>query len=195
MKANINFVLPRLATGGDLHHKNEDGALQLADLIDQGVTHIVDCRIEANDEEFVAGLDPDTGYLHIGVDDDGGCMPHDWYDAGTGWVLDVLDADPDHVVFVHCHMGINRGPSLTYAAMLAMGYDPVAAIELIRNARPVAAVGYAEDALEWFHVSRDIAADERRAERDALGAWRAENPHDTLRIIRRIRRGDDPMAA
>jgi dual specificity phosphatase 3 len=194
MKANINFVLPRLATGGDLHHDNAIGERQLIDLINQGVTHIVDCRMEADDEEFVHGLDPEMGYLHIGVDDDGGHMPHGWYEHGTHWILEALD-DSDAVVFVQCHMGINRGPSLTYAAMLAIGYDPVAAIDIIRNARPVAAVGYAEDALDWFHISRDSAADERQSERAELRAWRSENPHDTVRIIRRIRRGEDPMAA
>ena len=29
MKANLDFVLPRLATGGDLHHDLEKGASQL----------------------------------------------------------------------------------------------------------------------------------------------------------------------
>jgi dual specificity phosphatase 3 len=134
-------------------------------------------------------------YLHIGVDDDGCQMPHDWYEFGTRWILHELDADPDAVVFVHCHMGINRGPTLTFAAMLEMGYDPVAAIDRIRTNRPIAAVGYAEDALDWFHISHDIAADDRQADRDALGEWRKENPHDTVRIIRQIRRGQDSMAA
>jgi dual specificity phosphatase 3 len=195
MKANIDFVLPRLATGGDLHHDDEKGASQLVDLIEQYVSHIVDCRMEANDEDFVAEVDPDMHYLHIGVDDDGGQMPHDWYENGTGWIVEALETDPAAVVFVHCHMGINRGPSLTFAAMLAMGYHPVTAIDQIRTNRPIAAVGYAEDALDWFHVSRDIAADDRQTDRDALSEWRAENPHDTVRIIRQIRRGQDPMAA
>lgn len=195
MRANINFILPRLATGGDLHHDDGKGASQLADLIEQYVSHIVDCRIEANDEDFVTELDPDMHYLHHGVDDDGGQMPHDWFEAGTKWVLDALSTDPNAVVFVHCHMGINRGPSLAYATMLAMGHDPAAAIDLIRTNRPVANVGYAEDALDWFHISRDIAADQRQADQKALSEWRAEHPHETVRIIRQIRRGQDPMAA
>ena len=33
MKANIDLVLPRLATGGDLHHDVEIGAWQLVDLV------------------------------------------------------------------------------------------------------------------------------------------------------------------
>lgn len=51
MKANIDFVLPRLATGGD---------------------------------------------LHIGVGDDGGQMPHDWYQFGTGWIKDNEQTGPAH---------------------------------------------------------------------------------------------------
>ena len=194
IKANINFVLPQLATGGDLHHDDEKGARQLLDLIEQYVSHMVDCRLEANDEEFVVELDPDMQYLHIGVDDDGGKMPHSWYEQGTQWIINAIEQDPLAVVFVHCHMGVNRGPSMAFAAMLAMGHDPVDAIDKIRSARPVAAVGYAEDALNWFHVSRDIAFDTRKANHEALEAWRNDNPHETSRIIRSIRRGEDPLA-
>ena len=32
-------------------------------------------------------------YLHIGVDDDGDPMPHDWYEFGTGWILDALETE------------------------------------------------------------------------------------------------------
>lgn len=117
-------------------------------------------------------------------------MPHDWYEFGTGWILDALETDPAAVVFVHCHMGINRGPSLTFATMLEMGYEPVAAIDRIRTTRPIAAVGYAEDALDWFHISHDIAADDRQTDRDALREWRAAHPHETIRIIRQIRRAE-----
>jgi hypothetical protein len=79
--------------------------------------------------------------------------------------------------------------------MLAGGYGPVGAIDMIRAGRPIANVGYAEDALGWFRMSRDIAADQRRIEWAELQPWRAENPHDTVRIIRRIRLGEDPIVA
>jgi predicted protein tyrosine phosphatase len=85
------------------------------------------------------------GYLHLGVDE-----------YRTYWALEALD-DPDAVVLVHCHMDINRGPRLTFATMLASGHDPVAAIDMIRIARPIANVGCVEDALGWFRISSDRA--------------------------------------
>lgn len=194
-KANIDFVLPRLATGGDLHEDDHKAIDQLADMIDHDVTHMVDCRLEANDEEFVTSHDREMKYLHLGVDDDGGQMPHSWYEEGTNWIIKALRADSYNHVVVHCHMGINRGPSLAFAAMLAMGHDPVKAIDKIRTARPIAGVSYAEDALNWFHVSRDIAADQRAADKAALRAWREANPHETTRIVRKIRRGESPMGS
>ena len=127
-------------------------------------------------------------YLYLPVDDDGGSIPHSWYEQGTKWVIDSLEESANGKVVVHCHMGINRGPSLTFATMLVMGYDPVEAIDMIRTARSIANVGYAEDALNWFHISRNIADGKRKENEGALGAWRLENPHDTKRIIRTIRR-------
>ena len=193
-KANVDFVLPRLATGGDLHEDNAIARDQLADLIDQYVDFIVDTLLEFTDEEYVAHMDPEMKYLHLPVDDDGGEMPRSWYETGTRWVIDALNSSKDGKVFIHCHMGINRGPSLTFATMLVLGYDPVEAIDMIREARPIANVGYAEDALNWFHISQDIAFEERKANQRALKAWRKANPHETSRIIRTIRRGEDPLA-
>lgn len=188
VKANIDFVLPRLATGGDLHEDNEIAGMQLVYLIDQDVDYLLDTRLEASDEEFVAQLDPEMNYLYLPVDDDGGSMPHSWYEQGTKWVIDALEESANGKVVVHCHMGINRGPSLTFATMLVMGHDPVEAIDMIRTARSIANVGYAEAALNWFHISRNIADGKRKENEDALEAWRLENPHDTKRIIRTIRR-------
>ena len=95
--------------------------------------------------------------------------------------------DPDAVVLTHCHMGINRGPSLGFAVLLAQGWDPVDAIAAIRAARPQANVWYAADALDWHHARtgvRDTVAAEQHA---ALAAWRQANPLDVVRIIRQIR--------
>ena len=30
------------------------------------------------------------GYVHLVADDDGGHMPHDWYEYGTYWSLEAL---------------------------------------------------------------------------------------------------------
>jgi protein-tyrosine phosphatase len=62
----------------------------------------------------------------------------------------IESAGPDAVALTHCQMGINRGPSLGFAVLLAQGWDPAEAIAAIRAARPCANVWYAADALTWY---------------------------------------------
>ena len=185
--ANAHFVTERIAVGGDLDAYDEALAVrQLEELVRLGITHIVDVRLEWTDEEFVAALAPDVGYLHLGVDDAGQRIPAAWFDAVTEWSLAAL-TDPGAKVLLHCHMGINRGPSAGYAVLLALGFDPVDALDLIRSRRAIAHVAYAEDALDW-HLDRTGATPElRRSEHARLRRWRRENQLDVGAVIRRIR--------
>jgi len=89
--------------------------------------------------------------------------------------LEARAADPDAGVLLHCHMGINRGPSAAYAVLLSLGWDPIAAIAVIRAKRPIAAVGYAEDALDWWHRRTDASPAHRRADVERLARWRLAN--------------------
>jgi hypothetical protein len=123
------------------------------------------------------------------VDDAGGRQPDRWYDQGVAFARAAL-AEADSRVLIHCHMGINPGPSLTYAVLLDLGWDPVEAIEAIRTARPIAGVLYAEDALDWFHRSHAIHPVQRLDDHQRLAAWRQDNWIDVARIIRQQRAAD-----
>jgi hypothetical protein len=187
MVANADFVTPRLAIGGDLDYWDHQHARnQLAELVDVGVTHIVDARVEASDQDLVAALAPQVGYLHHGMDDAGQRVPGRWFDVGVGFVLDAL-RDPEAVVLTHCHMGINRGPSLGYAVLLAQGWDLVEALDAIRGARPIAAIGYAEDAAAWHHRRTAASSEQRRRDLQQLAQWRRANNIDVETIIRQVR--------
>jgi dual specificity phosphatase 3 len=185
---DISFVTDRVATGGDLplHLGRDVMRDHLAELRSAGVTHVIDNRLEWSDEQFVAVHCPDMTYLHNGQDDIGQRMPDCWFDRGVDFALDAL-ARPGTVVLSHCHMGINRGPSMTYALLLALGHDPVEALATIRSARPIAAIAYAQDALSWWHRRAGAAPACRSAERAAVDAWFGANPLDVMRIIREIR--------
>ena len=93
-------------------------------------------------------------------------------------------AGPDAVVLTHCHMGINRGPSLGFAVLLHQGWDPVDAIAAIRAARPIANVWYTRDALAWHHTRHGTDPYDDLVR---LQAWRLANPLDVVRIIRGAR--------
>lgn len=187
--ANAHFVTPRLVVGGDLDQRDDLlAAAQLGELVEHGLTHLVDARVEADDRDFVAGLAPDVTYHWHGMDDAGQRVPGSWFERGVGFVLDAWRADPAAVVLVHCHMGINRGPSLGYAVLLALGWDLVEAIHAIRAVRPIAHVAYAEDALRWHHDRVGAGSGQRRCDRDRLASWRRQHPLDVVRVIAEERR-------
>lgn len=176
----------RLVLTGDLPVDPDDALRQLAVWVEAGVTHIVDARMEWSDEDLVAEVAPHIRYLHNGADDAGQRMPDDWFDRAVDFALAALDS-PEAKVLVHCHMGINRGPSLAYAVLLALGVDPVEALDAIRSTRPIAAVGYAEDALRWHHRRTGAGAAVRALDRSRVSAWRRAHPLEVVRIIRQIR--------
>lgn len=100
---------------------------QLDELVAAGLTDIVDVRLEWNVEHWVTEAQTLLGYRWLGVGDAGQRMPDDWFDLGTDHVLERLAAGA--TVLTHCHMGINRGPSLGYAALLASGWEQVEGLD------------------------------------------------------------------
>ena len=185
IRLNVSKLTDRLWTGGDLPDQVGDAVATIEAWRELGIRHIIDNRIEWSDEDLVEAVAPEIRYFHNGVDDAGQRMPDEWFDTVVAVAIASLKLDGG--VLIHCHMGINRGPSAAYAVLLTQGWDPVEAIDLIRHARPVAAVGYAEDALNWWHRTNSVDLRQRRAERARLARWRANHPHDTIRIIREIR--------
>jgi dual specificity phosphatase 3 len=181
--ADAAFVTPQLLVGGDLDTSDDDLAgRQLAELVEAGLTHVVDARIEWSDEPWVGEVAPKVAYLHHGMDDAGQRVPREWFDVGVSWALEAIDQGG--TVLTHCHMGINRGPSLGFAVLLAQGWDPVDALDAIRAARPIAWVAYAEDALRWHHESRGSAPDELERDRRRIVRWRQDNELDLAAVIR-----------
>ncbi len=186
--ANLHFVTPHLAVGGDISAFDVDlAALQFAEICRLGITHVVDVRLEWSDLDTFAEQAPEIGYLHHGMDDAGQAVPAQWFEHAVSWIEDAWSQNPDAVVLTHCHMGINRGPSLGFAVLLAQGWDPVEAIAAIRKARPQANVWYAADALDWYHDRTGVDADTAAGQHAALAAWRKDHPLDVVRVIREQR--------
>ena len=186
--ANLHFVTPQLAVGGDLHSRDDELALlQFTEICELGITHIVDVRLEWSDLDTFAAHAPEIGYLHHGMDDAGQAVPAEWFEQAVSWVEAAYADNRGAVVLTHCHMGINRGPSLGFAVLLAQGWDPVEAMTAIRAARPQANIWYAADALDWYHARTGVDAETGAAQHAALAAWREENPLDVVRLIRQQR--------
>ncbi len=185
--ANLHFVTAQLAMGGDLSaYDHELAALQVTEICQLGITHVVDVRIEWSDAQTFADRAPHVQYLHHGMDDAGQAVPPEWFEHAVSWIERAWAHDPEAVVLTHCHMGINRGPSLAFAVLLALGWDPVEAISAIRAARRQANVWYAADSLTWHHQRTGVDAETAAAQHTALAAWRQANQLDVVRIIREV---------
>lgn len=183
------WVTPQIALCGDLPNGTNAKRRELELWIDAGITHIVDTRLENNDERFVAAHEPDVGYTWVGVDDDGGRQPDAWFDQGVDGALGAI-SNPDGKVVIHCHMGVNRGPSMGFAALLATGMDAVEALRVIRVQRPIAAMLYADDAIGWWHRRQGSDASALKHDRHRVREWMRSNPIDTNWITSRIWRSE-----
>jgi len=179
--ANADFITDFLVIGGDLAYDKGQALIQAVELVDlAAVTHILDCRLEA--EENLWDRFPEVDYLWDGIDDRPRAASAQWFDRITDWATGAIEAGG--TVLAHCHMGINRGPSAGYAILLRLDWDPVEALDAIRTARPIANIAFAEDALEW-HLDRVGAPESERSDvRRRIATWREENPLDVVRIIR-----------
>ncbi|MDT9595024.1 hypothetical protein RDV89_18185 [Nocardioides zeae] len=185
--ADVDLVTDFLAVGGDLAPDDLTAWVQATELVESGVSHVLDVRLEADDAALWAERG-EVRYRWDGIDDAGQPVPGAWFDRVAAWALDAL-ATPGARLLTHCHMGVNRGPSAGYAVLLTLGWDPVDALAAIRAARPVAGIAYAEDALEWWLDRTDAGWFARRRHRARVQEWRAEHPLDVERVIRRIRAG------
>lgn len=185
------MVTDRIAVCGDLPPDDEAAAKQLRAWQDAGITAIVDVREEWSDEDRVADLAPELRYVWLGTHDAGGNQEDAWFDGGVDAVLAILAADPAARVVIHCHMGINRAPSLAFAVLLALGFEAIHALETIRAGRPIAAILYAESAVDWWLRREGVARRQIRQTRIRVRNWLLENSADVHWVIRRIRVGDD----
>ena len=178
-------VTDRLYVCGDLPQSGDGFAKMLTKWVDEGITHIVDVRGECSDEAWVAETAPHINYSWHGTHDAGGEQNDAWFDEGVKAVTKALET-PKAKVVVHCHMGVNRAPSMAYAVLLQLGYGIEEGLHAIRDARPIAAILYADSAIRWFG-GRDgwnhaaVIDAQRRVE-----LWHQDNPIDVGWVINRI---------
>ena len=176
-------VTEQITISGDLSEDLVQALGQIDGWKRAGISHVLDTRIEWSDQKLVAEHAPSIMYGWIGADDAGLPQDDEWFDAGLEFAIEAL-RDPDAVLLVHCHMGINRGPTMAYRILLELGSDPIDALDTIREARPIADIGYAADALDHYHRVHDASEDSRIHDRDRLEAWRRGYPTTGLHMVR-----------
>jgi len=179
-------VSPGIYVCGDLDTQNPQVATgQLAAWVDIGITDVIDLRGEWSDEQFVAQHAPGVSYWWLGTHDNGGHQTLEWFDDGVDIVNKSLTAGGQ--VLIHCHMGINRAPSMALAALLANGLDVVTALTRIRAARPIANIAYAQDAVVWNGIRNNVPEQIVSEQLKETQLWLNSHPTDVAWVISRIR--------
>jgi dual specificity phosphatase 3 len=176
-------ISEQIIISGDLSEEIPQALRQIDGWKRAGISHVLDTRIEWSDQELVAQHAPVIVYAWVGADDAGLPQADEWFDAGLEFATEAL-RDSEAVLLVHCHMGINRGPTMAYRILLERGVDPIEALDIIRSARPIADIGYAADALDHYHRNHEIPQDTRVHDRDRLEAWTRGYPTTGLHIVR-----------
>ena len=69
-----------------------------------------------------------------------------WFGAGIGFALPAL-AQPRTKVYAHCAAGVNRGPSMAAAILMALGVNGPTVWQMIVSARPQVSLAYFDDAV------------------------------------------------
>ena len=126
---DMKWVTDRIAVGGGIWNE-----LKMLEVVDQGVTHIINMQIEFDDRHL--GVPYGVRVLWNPTDDDFQFKPPELFQRGVEFALDALE-HPNGKVFIHCAAGVHRAPMMTLAIMRAMGWELSEAKKLIQKRRPV----------------------------------------------------------
>jgi protein-tyrosine phosphatase len=128
-RMDMTWVTDRIAVGGGIWR-----AENMSEIVQAGVTHIIDMQIEFDDTELAEphGIE----VLWNPIDDDFQPKPPEVFQVGVDFATEALSQDGTKL-FIHCAAGVHRAPMMTLAVLCSMGWTPEAAQELIERERPV----------------------------------------------------------
>lgn len=122
---NYSDVTPWLAVGGSFRPS------QVRHLKARGVTAVVDCREEAEDDPVLlrrSGID----FLHLPAPDRF-AMSFDQLQEGVNWINEHVASGGK--AFLHCEHGVGRGPLMACALLVSRGHDAGEALRTVRSGR------------------------------------------------------------
>jgi protein-tyrosine phosphatase len=127
---DVDWLSESLALGGAFA---AEGVEQLA--LEHGITHVVDLRAEACDEESELARHG-ISLLHLPTEDMRAVTP-EMLAKGVGWVRRALAPKRRGRVLIHCQHGIGRSALLAMCVLVDGGMAPLDAMALAKDARPV----------------------------------------------------------
>lgn len=139
---DYSLITERLYTGASMRCSKDVDALVAA-----GVTHVIDARSGFSDAALLMARQPQISYLWDPTADDGvHPKPVEWFKKALDFALPAI-AQPGKIILSHCAAGHNRGPSITFVIMRALGWSYHEALDLLHTNRPqcIGGVTYRDD--------------------------------------------------
>ncbi len=126
---DMTWVTDRIAVGGGIWNDEN-----MAELVEHGVTHIIDMQIEFDDRPLAEPYR--VKVLFNPTDDDFLPKPPQLFQAGVEFALAALD-EPKSRVYIHCAAGVHRAPMMTLAILRVLGWSLKDAKAVIQERRYV----------------------------------------------------------
>lgn len=127
---DITWLTDRIAVGGGIWT-----AENMAQVAEEGITHVIDMQIEFDDTPL--GKELGVEVLWNPTDDDFEFKPAGLFRRGVEFAEKALRKDGAKI-YIHCAAGVHRAPMMALAVLGSMGWDLNDAMELIEGRRPVA---------------------------------------------------------
>ncbi|NUK13979.1 protein-tyrosine phosphatase family protein [Streptomyces lunaelactis] len=126
-----------------------DSPLAVGELLELGVTHVLDCRT-LRPVPPPAATCPDLVWHSAPTADDGTSRGADWYASCVAFA-ELASREESARLYCHCAAGVNRSPAAAYAILRSRGWPPPSARARILTRRPQARPRYFEDAERCLH--------------------------------------------
>ncbi|MCX4971117.1 hypothetical protein OHA98_41670 [Streptomyces sp. NBC_00654] len=121
-----------------------DSTRAVGELLNRGVTHVLDCRTP-RPMPPPAAICPSLVWCSASTKDDGASRGTDWYSACVAFAERAAREDNARL-YVHCTAGANRSPAAAYAILRSRGWAASTARDRILTRRTQARPRYFEDA-------------------------------------------------
>lgn len=139
---NFDFVTENIAVGTTPETQDDVKAL-----VERGVTHILNCRDDHDDARLLQtspwlmnycwnGTKDWTPKAALGLEP----KPAEWFQKSLDFWGDLSDG-PEHRIFIHCSMGVNRSATTAWMFLRAMQLKGEDCDLIIDRHRPVAIFG------------------------------------------------------
>jgi protein-tyrosine phosphatase len=128
---DITWVTDRIALGGGIWND-----ANMAALVSQGVTHIINMQIEFDDRPLAEPYP--VIVFNNPTDDDFQPKLPELFQPAVEFALQAMNGgEPENRIFIHCAAGVHRAPMMTLALLRVLGWNLDDAKKLIQKRRYV----------------------------------------------------------